>query len=775
MGIVTEYLVTLVSRQVDAAGIVVWYDPDHYYGEVASNLALPNTTIALYRDSFFALRREIEPLLEGMDLPRLVVYVPLDPVETHNALIEVETAGVVMKPGQQPPIRNTRPSLIARNALKSVLPEKQLASIEKQVEAGKDKLSLAELDKLAERGEEGMQGILSLIFGTGNPQEVALAFLAGEQYDKELVQKGALPELMTLLRQTFDVDLSVGETADACRTRLARHILATDFLTSIKGAIPTSLATVKIAARPAAREACAALARTWRLRRDLAGSYETQADRVEKELGVSALDWQQEQIAGVETFLGIEKKLQECIERALLAHATDALVELALTRRSGFWSEHLPETLAHWSLIVLAGQVLLEADRLEKELKPVEANAGSIFQAYTTGDHPWCLLDTYHRRMEHRYYVFGFQLHDRLEQLLSRARHRYMQVGSTLAETFLRAYQGQKFRIGAALRQVAIFEKKVKPSVAEGKVAYVWVDALRYEMGYELAQSLSTDADVRIEAALGTIPTITEIGMAALLPVAQEPISVVAVGDGKLALEIGDVRMKDRKDRVNYLKAHAGAGVKVFEAKLEDLLPKPSKRVREGIEGANLVLITSQEIDAMGEEDNISLARRTMDEILRQLGKAFRVLGQLGVHTIIFTADHGHLFADELSNDMKVDAPGGDTKDLHRRVWVGRGGASDPSYLRARLADFGLGGNLEIAVPWNFSCFKVKGGAEAYFHGGMSPQELIIPVVTLTPRSGTAGTTGLIHWNLELGSRKISTRLCSVQVAGLAISLFELV
>ncbi len=125
----------------------------------------------------------------------------------------------------------------------------------------------------------------------------------------------------------------------------------------------------------------------------------------------------------------------------------------------------------------------------------------------------------------------------------------------------------------AALRQVAIFEKKVKPSLTEGKVAYVWVDALRYEMGYELAQSLATDADVRIEAALGTIPTITEIGMAALLPVAQEPISVVAVGDGKLALEIGDVRMKDRKDRVNYLKAHAGAGVKVFEAKLEDLLP----------------------------------------------------------------------------------------------------------------------------------------------------------------------------------------------------------
>ena len=97
---------------------------------------------------------------------------------------------------------------------------------------------------------------------------------------------------------------------------------------------------------------------------------------------------------------------------------------------------------------------------------------------------------------------------------------------------------------------------------------------------------------------------------------------------------------------MDFLKAHAGA--KVFEAKLEDLLPRPVKKVQDSISSADLVLITSQEIDAMGEENNVSLARQTMDEILRQLRKAFRILGQLGVKTIVFTADHGHLFADEL-------------------------------------------------------------------------------------------------------------------------------
>ena len=39
--------------------------------------------------------------------------------------------------------------------------------------------------------------------------------------------------------------------------------------------------------------------------------------------------------------------------------------------------------------------------------------------------------------------------------------------------------------------------------------------------------------------------------------------------------------LKDRKDRIAFLKSHAG--VSVYDAKLDDLLPKPSKKVRDGI------------------------------------------------------------------------------------------------------------------------------------------------------------------------------------------------
>src|SRR5207249_621453 len=165
MGIVTEHLRGLIAKQVEENGLVVWYDPEGHYRAVAEALDLSGATVARYDGSFFKLRRQIDPLLNDSQPPRLVVYVPEDRPRTHDALIELEAAGVVIQPGQQPPNRNTRLAVVARNGLKTILGEETAAQIEKQVEMGK--LSLADLDKLA----INVPGVVALIFGTGNPEE----------------------------------------------------------------------------------------------------------------------------------------------------------------------------------------------------------------------------------------------------------------------------------------------------------------------------------------------------------------------------------------------------------------------------------------------------------------------------------------------------------------------------------------------------------------------------------------------------------------------------
>ena len=117
---------------------------------------------------------------------------PVSRGDTHSALIELKAA-VIMRPGQRPPNRNTKLAVVARNALTPILGDDQVAEIEKQVETGK--LSLADLNALASKGKDTSTGILSLIFGTTNPQDVALDVLHDGRYDGEIEQKSARKEL----------------------------------------------------------------------------------------------------------------------------------------------------------------------------------------------------------------------------------------------------------------------------------------------------------------------------------------------------------------------------------------------------------------------------------------------------------------------------------------------------------------------------------------------------------------------------------------------------
>ena len=764
MPVVTEHLVQLIAKQVDDKGLVVWYDPEQAYGAVAAELHLPETTVARYDGSFFQLRKEIDHLLNNGQPPRLVVYVPIERAETNSALIELDCAGVIMQPRQQPPACNNRLSVVARNSLKPILAEDQILEIERQVDSGK--LSLADLNSMADKGKDISSSVLMLIFGSTNPQIVAIVFLQGDQCDAEIERREVRKKLRHLLQVSFDIELPAAESLSNWRGRLGRHALLTEFFASLKQQMPTSLSSVPVATSIGGIDACVRLARTWRNSRDLRDSYVSVANKAEQDLSLGQLALPVEPLKDNETLLCVEHALLLHVESELLKAASKALLQLAEYRLSRFWAGVIPGIQARWALICSAAEVLIEANRVGKALKTAPTTVPDLVKAYAGDDEPWCLLDTYHRHMESRKYNFEFTNNDYhgLEKLITKAEQRYNEVGSELARHFVTNFQKAKQPIQGLLRQRDVFEKQVKPRLGEGKVAYVWVDALRFEMARELCRLLKDDFTLEVQPAIGTMPTITEIGMAALLPKAHESAKVVAVGGGKLALEIHGKVIKDRKDRVAFLKEHAS--VSVFDAKLDDLLPKPAKKVKDGIQNSQLILITSQEIDELGEQDNMAQARLQIDSVLSHLRRGVRVLADHGIETIVLVADHGHLFADEIGEDMKIEAPGGKVEDLHRRVWVGIGGNSEPSYLRTSLVSLGVDSEFDIATPWTFAVFKSKGGGRAYFHGGLSPQELIVPVVVLHSAVKSSAPSNGIQWTLTPGTAKLTTRFFSVQIAG---------
>ncbi len=778
MGIVSNYLRDLIIRQVSEKGIVVWFDLEGHYQQFTQTLAIPDTTIACYEGSFFALRYQVDALLESETTPHLVVYVPLAEEDTQHALIELSAAGVVLKPGHAARPRNTRLSVVAKGALRDRRTPKELSEIENQVEEGK--LSLANLDQLAE--QDGF-GVLALLFEKTDPASVALAMLGSTRSDAEIQAKQAGAEIARLLTDTFGLDLPSTETLEEWRTRLARHLLCTDLLANLHGPIPSQLASINVAPNERTRAACLDLARTWRRLRDLDESYTRAASRIEQELQLGGIEFELEQIRDCETFAAIEDALQTAVESALLVNPSDALLTFVQQRKTGYWSTHQPEIAARWELVLVAAQLLHVAGRIEAALKPFSLSASELFRAYTEGEHPWCELDTFQRRLEYRGWGFDFDdaWHQTLLHLTHRARQRYMEVGGLLAERFVRALQQDQFRLPGFRTQRETFSSVVAPALREGKTAYLLVDALRFELARELVRDLGDGYRVTLLAGLGTVPSITEIGMAALMPGAEGETQVVPTGQGKVGLKVGETVLKDRKSRLEWLKqrapqANAGKPTRVFVTRLEDF-PFSKKDIKAGIELADLVVMTSQELDELGETDNLMLVRTMMDGILVNLRRAIRRLAELGCKTMIVTADHGFLLGDELGEDMKLDAPGGETLDLHRRVWVGRGGAAGgTSFLRAPLSAFGLSHDptLEIAVPWGFAGFKASGGSLAYFHGGLAPQEIVVPMVEIVPTaSASPVASGAIAWTLTPGSKKISTRFCTVQISGQRNGLFD--
>jgi len=255
-------------------------------------------------------------------------------------------------------------------------------------------------------------------------------------------------------------------------------------------------------------------------------------------------------------------------------------------------------------------------------------------------------------------------------------------------------------------------------------------------MGVELAERLPRGSEVSLRPAIGVLPSITPIGMAALMPGAAASFSIGDQG-GKLGARIEDSFLPDLSAR---RKLAAARIPKLVDLSLDELLSLSVSKLAKKIEGAPLVIVRSQEIDHAGEAGFVFQARQVMDTVIDNLARAIRKLASAGVENAVVSADHGHLFfAADRDESMRVDSPGGQTVDLHRRCWIGRGGATPPGCVRVSAAALGYSSDLELVFPSGSAVFRA-GGDLAFHHGGPSLQELVVPVLTVrTPARPTPG------------------------------------
>jgi hypothetical protein len=515
--------------------------------------------------------------------------------------------------------------------------------------------------------------------------------------------------------------------------------------------------------KPVQLNALKHLCATWRNRLDFREGYIEAARELEKAAGICQMDLQASDLESIETFPCLESKLLLSSERALLNGDSAHVAALAQERKAAFWSREQPYVSLRWSALELAARLVDTIKGCRQSLKGLKPSAGEMIQAYAHFTEPWMMADRLHRHWEGRLLNLDPEESGGVadfEQLVAKVRQEYASFLDELNRAFVQKVEHANFELGKWPRQSHVFAERIAPALIEGrKTVYLIVDALRYEMGAELVEGLGEDFEIVLDAGVSCLPSITTVGMAALMPVAEKGLEL-AVSGAKLGVVVDGQTLKDRASRMAFLAENIPQGLVLL--KLAEVLKLTSKRKKE-LANAQLIVVTSQEIDRLGEEgDDQSDTRRWMDEMLEQLRRSIRILVRLGAERFVITADHGYLFAEQLETGLLMDAPGGTTVELHPRVWIGRGGRAADGYLRVTAGQLELGGDLEFAFPKGHACFRVRGGAGGYFHGGISLQEMIIPIAVLRTKAAATAGQGAARVTLEFSKPAITNRFFSV-------------
>src|SRR5262249_11711657 len=206
------------------------------------------------------------------------------------------------------------------------------------------------------------------------------------------------------------------------------------------------------------------------------------------------------------------------------------------------------------------------------------------------------------------------------ERPLGVVRRVYEDVCHAMADGFTKALTKAGWTVAGVLHQTRIFNEVVterpKPT------ACFLVDAMRFEMGVELAERLPKSSEVAVRAAVGALPSITPIGMAALMPGASASFSVVAQEE-KLGGLIEESFLPDLPSRKKFASARVP---KLVDFALDELLSLPPSKLTRKLDGAQVVVVRSQEIDHAGETGFTFQARQVMDTVIDNLARAIRKL-----------------------------------------------------------------------------------------------------------------------------------------------------
>jgi hypothetical protein len=737
----TEALEKQVESRLRERGLVIWLDKDGAYTEFVDELARRHQSgqffapVVAYRGSFLDTMFALEPYQDGLDPEPLLLHVPghTDQTIKETPLLEAYKAGVRFDRALETLVREVAAGKAAPEATESFLQRTDLS------------LKAAQ-DWLAQQG--GEQSGLASYLRNLKPEWVTDSLVKHDrQFLSHISDQTDLCHLRDYLsrhtgfssefEQFFHNARSSGTTFELSEAFLG-WVLCVEYVHDLTR--PPVLEVLK-----PLRQLSAPLLKTCRklcehLRKHHSDAYREAANQMESLLDGELKAGEPDELGKIDTFSREDSRLLEAAVNALENDQWSLALGWASSRLDSpsVWLTHDQLRRQEWMLVKVAahlGQAILSHAKPLRKVgslaEAMENYTGGGKGARTDGAQS---VDRAHRLFEQdhaRLLTSKLPHFAKLQRAAGRLRSLYRRWVDDLNRDFAELCSTHGYLPDAHLQQRTLYEQEVHPRTqTQSNVAFLMVDALRYEMACELANSLTEkDSNIHLKSRLAELPSITSVGMNVLAPVCQE---------GKLTVEgpfkgfrVGEYTVSTNQARLRAMGERSldkqPKGRKTPVAfKLKELLRETPGKLRSKVKESPLIVVHSREIDESGEAD---VGLSAFDSWIGQLRSAVLHLHAAGVEEFLITADHGFLLLDESAPPVAYPAPTVDRRWVLTDSYV-----ADDDKSSVSLEALGYKGQTgHLMFLRDSGVFQTRGqSARTFVHGGNSLQERVIPVLHIS-------------------------------------------
>jgi hypothetical protein len=590
-------------------------------------------------------------------------------------------------------------------------------------------------------GAEGAANLLFKFMVAGKDAQVKLS-----------AESSWVTEAQSLLSSSLGLSLRTKQSSwSAISDELWRFVLFSEFVFDLNEGIPSSLSDVPIA-KNSAKPIIEELGDNLRKHTDFQNLYIERAAAIEKELKLDSICSDITKLGKRDTFPFEEKCYLKQAIQALLADDGDITRKIVGEHANSVWSSN-SDSLVNWELVKSSQRLIETCIDLDRELPSFSKNQADLIEYYQSSLRR---ADQLHREFEQAVNDCS-DAEDLMPGVVDLVRKNYRELVETVQLKFTHFVDKAGWPPQGFMSNTQVFDTKVEPLLKNGgtRVAYLMVDALRYELGYELNKQLVEDADAHLSVAFATLPSITPVGMASLLPGAYDKLSV-HVKDGTTTPLFDGKPVSDVTSRMGIFKSQYGDRFK--EMPLKDFMKLSKKKTIES--SIELLVLRSTEIDSFF-ENHPEDAPAMMQRELKQIRQAVNKLQIQGFQKVFIVTDHGFYMNNAQEVGDVVTKPDTTWKVEHQRILLGNGNLDSHHYSLTSEHTGIKTDILKFAGPRSLSPYR---RGMLYYHGGLSIQECLVPVIEITLKSSPMkpSSSASVVLDYKKGVKRITARFAVI-------------